>query len=336
MTRRWAGFPTTWADFRRSCSLPRTSSSSAAPRRCGAAGSTSPFPLWMPNTSGPSRPTRGPSRKGTASCAGAIRASGTRLPPSTGRLAPVGGDRIIALRTERVAELAAEMSRAYALLCGGSEGATLDYVSTLAGIGPEGILALLEAGRVRDLQAGTTLTGPHRDDLRFGVAGADAGDFASEGQQRSAMLALGSLAPRRPGFIGAAACGRSSLRTMSSANSIPAGGRAFGRRLTASRRLSPRGPRGPTPTSGNGRCSRLRAGHFRRSLGPWGNPVEFSRVGVVPGDPRRAPGRHFKDGDNGAQPPFRRPVCGHHAGKAVRGGRPAAPHHGGCRGRAPL
>jgi DNA replication and repair protein RecF len=104
-------------------------------------------------------------------------------------LAPAGA-RIVALRTERVAELAAELTRAYALLCEGSEGATLAYESTLAGMESEGILALLEAGRARDLQAGTTLTGPHRDDLHFGVAGADAADFASEGQQRSAMLAL--------------------------------------------------------------------------------------------------------------------------------------------------
>jgi DNA replication and repair protein RecF len=104
-------------------------------------------------------------------------------------LAPAGA-RIIALRAERVVELAAELSRSYALLSEGAEEATLSYVSALAGLGAEALLAALEAGRARDLQAGTTLTGPHRDDLRFGVAGADAADFASEGQQRSAMLAL--------------------------------------------------------------------------------------------------------------------------------------------------
>jgi DNA replication and repair protein RecF len=50
--------------------------------------------------------------------------------------------------------------------------------------------ALLEAGRARDLQAGSTSVGPHRDDLGFRVSGVDAGDFASEGQQRSVTLAL--------------------------------------------------------------------------------------------------------------------------------------------------
>lgn len=104
-------------------------------------------------------------------------------------LAPAGA-RIIALRMERVAELAAEMARAYSLLCDGAEIAALSYVTALPGMAPDAILALLEAGRARDIQAGTTLTGPHRDDLRFGVAGADAEAFASEGQQRSAMLAL--------------------------------------------------------------------------------------------------------------------------------------------------
>jgi DNA replication and repair protein RecF len=104
-------------------------------------------------------------------------------------LAPAGA-RIVALRTERVGELANEMGRAYALLSEGSERATLRYKSSLVGVSSDSILALLESGRARDLAAGTTLTGPHRDDLTFHVAEADAGDFASEGQQRSVMLAL--------------------------------------------------------------------------------------------------------------------------------------------------
>ena len=37
---------------------------------------------------------------------------------------------------------------------------------------------------------GTTLVGPHRDDLGFDVRGCDARDFASEGQQRSVTLSL--------------------------------------------------------------------------------------------------------------------------------------------------
>jgi DNA replication and repair protein RecF len=48
----------------------------------------------------------------------------------------------------------------------------------------------LESGRARDLQMRTTLIGPHRDDFQIAVRGRDARDFASEGQQRSAVLAL--------------------------------------------------------------------------------------------------------------------------------------------------
>lgn len=47
----------------------------------------------------------------------------------------------------------------------------------------------LEAGRPRDLARGATSIGPHRDDLRFGFEGRDAGDFASQGQLRSLVLA---------------------------------------------------------------------------------------------------------------------------------------------------
>jgi DNA replication and repair protein RecF len=45
-------------------------------------------------------------------------------------------------------------------------------------------------GRARDAQFRTTLIGPHRDDFSFSVRGTAAKDFASEGQQRSLVLAL--------------------------------------------------------------------------------------------------------------------------------------------------
>lgn len=104
-------------------------------------------------------------------------------------LAPAGA-RIVALRSVRIEELAREMTSAYRRLSDGSEGAALRYKTSLAGVDADRMLALLESGRARDLQAGTTLTGPHRDDLAFSVSETDAGDFASEGQQRSVMLAL--------------------------------------------------------------------------------------------------------------------------------------------------
>jgi DNA replication and repair protein RecF len=48
----------------------------------------------------------------------------------------------------------------------------------------------LTARRTRDIGAGQTLTGPHRDDLSLLVNGLAAASFASRGQQRTAALAL--------------------------------------------------------------------------------------------------------------------------------------------------
>ncbi len=47
----------------------------------------------------------------------------------------------------------------------------------------------LRKERDKELLRGITLTGPHRDDIRFLSEGVDLGDFGSRGQQRSAVLA---------------------------------------------------------------------------------------------------------------------------------------------------
>jgi DNA replication and repair protein RecF len=52
------------------------------------------------------------------------------------------------------------------------------------------LLQALAAGRQRDVAAGVSLTGPHRDDLLFFLNGVPAAAFASRGQQRTAALAL--------------------------------------------------------------------------------------------------------------------------------------------------
>lgn len=118
------------------------------------------------------------------------RAAGERELTAFDRTLAPAGARIVALRVERVAELAADAAAFYGRLCGGGEGACLHYDSSLKGASGEDLLRLLEAGRPRDLQMGATMVGPHRDDLRFEVRGADARDFASEGQQRTVTLAL--------------------------------------------------------------------------------------------------------------------------------------------------
>ena len=112
-----------------------------------------------------------------------------QLPAFDRTLAPAGA-RIVALRRAGVEALARLMEGAYGRLCEDGEGASLSYLSVSSFESGDQLLEALEAGRERDLRAGATLIGPHRDDLGFQVRGADAKDFASEGQQRSAMLAL--------------------------------------------------------------------------------------------------------------------------------------------------
>jgi DNA replication and repair protein RecF len=48
----------------------------------------------------------------------------------------------------------------------------------------------LQALRQREIAAGMTLCGPHRDEVRFQIDGADTGIYGSRGQQRTAALAL--------------------------------------------------------------------------------------------------------------------------------------------------
>lgn len=52
------------------------------------------------------------------------------------------------------------------------------------------ILKSLKFNLERDIELGYTSVGPHRDDIYFGLNGKDARNFASQGQQRSIVLAL--------------------------------------------------------------------------------------------------------------------------------------------------
>lgn len=52
------------------------------------------------------------------------------------------------------------------------------------------LLKSLKFNLERDIELGYTSVGPHRDDIYFGLNGKDARNFASQGQQRSIVLAL--------------------------------------------------------------------------------------------------------------------------------------------------
>ena len=127
------------------------------------------------------------------------------------------GSAIVARRNNFVRELAAEAQARHAELSGGRERLTLHYVPSfnpgnyaptayefLRAGAPTGedpghlehdavaghYLARLNSRRARELAAGSTLYGPHRDDLRLLANGHDLRSYGSRGQQRSAALAL--------------------------------------------------------------------------------------------------------------------------------------------------
>jgi DNA replication and repair protein RecF len=106
------------------------------------------------------------------------------------RVMAPAGSALVSARIAGVGQIASLASGFYLRLSGPAETMALRYETSLQGLGSEELLARLESGRQADSRSGATLTGPHRDDLAFEVGGAPARDFASEGQQRSAMLAL--------------------------------------------------------------------------------------------------------------------------------------------------
>lgn len=79
-------------------------------------------------------------------------------------------------------------------LSGGKEHLKIAYEGSIMGEGEEdikaGYLAAFASHRDKEILAGCSLFGVHRDDLRLEIDGTDARNFASQGQQRSVVLTL--------------------------------------------------------------------------------------------------------------------------------------------------
>ena len=75
----------------------------------------------------------------------------------------------------------------YEKLSRGAEALDLGYE---AGFAPGALAETLAAGRAAEIRAGMCLYGPHREDLNILLDGQSARIFASQGQQRSAVLSL--------------------------------------------------------------------------------------------------------------------------------------------------
>jgi DNA replication and repair protein RecF len=106
-------------------------------------------------------------------------------------------------RARAVSALAASAARAHRLLAVSAESLSVQYLPKIADLvsaedlagatpdeGSDILNRALRAQRQREIGAGMTLAGPHRDDLGVLVAGAAAAAFGSRAQQRSAALSL--------------------------------------------------------------------------------------------------------------------------------------------------
>ncbi|HYM97370.1 MAG TPA: DNA replication and repair protein RecF, partial [Candidatus Sulfotelmatobacter sp.] len=111
-------------------------------------------------------------------------------------LVRVGND-IATARARAVLELAPEAARCHAEIASG-ERLEIHYEGP-----PENLAEAVHNSLDEDLRRGSTTIGPHRDDLRVLLDGQDARSFASQGQQRTAVVSLklaeASLVARRTG-----------------------------------------------------------------------------------------------------------------------------------------
>ncbi len=106
------------------------------------------------------------------------------------------GAAITLVRRRALAEISALARAIHGDLTGGAEDLRLSYRPSLEteAAAPkqveEAFRTAIAQGRDREIAAGMTLTGPHRDDFAFDLQGADLAQFGSRGQQRLATLAL--------------------------------------------------------------------------------------------------------------------------------------------------
>lgn len=108
------------------------------------------------------------------------------------QLASLAGP-IIKTRKSFIEKLKEPARRALKNLSKETEELTIDYVGAKGNTVDElkgEILKALEFNLERDIELGYTSIGPHRDDVKFSLNGMDARAFASQGQQRSIVLAL--------------------------------------------------------------------------------------------------------------------------------------------------
>ena len=99
------------------------------------------------------------------------------------------GDAIRSIREGYVSSIEEGLAEFHRRM-GGGEGVDIRYAPKDGNNTPELLRSAYSATRGGDVQRGATTIGPHRDDLVFEIVGRDARLFASQGQQRTCVIAL--------------------------------------------------------------------------------------------------------------------------------------------------
>ena len=104
------------------------------------------------------------------------------------------GSKIILARSAYLKKLEPVMDEVYSGLSGGKETLTIQYLSSVP-VGTEeqmqnDLLILFQNRRREDRGAGFTTAGVHREDISVEIDGLSARTYGSQGQQRSAVLAM--------------------------------------------------------------------------------------------------------------------------------------------------
>ncbi len=110
------------------------------------------------------------------------------------------GGVLLATRAAALREIGRLAAEEQAALTGDRESLEVRYLPRVGDAAAEDLLdvpsaaaalrGVLLATRTREVQAGMTLSGPHRDDLATMIGGADAASFGSRAQQRTVALAM--------------------------------------------------------------------------------------------------------------------------------------------------
>ncbi len=99
------------------------------------------------------------------------------------------GSEIVGYRKKYIDSINKYLPDIYKGLSDGKEDISAEYETT-AGESKEEFLQALKFSRKEDMQSLSTSIGPHRDDLNIKINGISARSFGSQGQKRSAALAL--------------------------------------------------------------------------------------------------------------------------------------------------